>query len=342
MDKAMSVSSTGGIRRTRSSSGGLLVLLSATLAPWSSGCGSDSSASTSNTQIKDENNYAVKSDLKIPIEETQPGADVEVCWDEVTTDFMGHAVVPGTDTGIKGVHWGQITRLTEDQIEEQFAIGTFDSTKYVKKIRTFPVTDANTTCANLSEFHTGESYLVPAQDYVPSVDKYMLLFAGSQVQGEATRSAMFIKPTEGSEITKVKGPNGGPELQFSADFNKPKVDIPIAGPWVVDWSQLTKDCVGVDVVFQNIESLRLAYYPGYDTAKLAASALDYDRIEGATYYKVTIPGGRRSVDLAEVKTDSGQAFTGFSETDGLWVIALECSKCYLPAPIAVAILNPTN
>jgi hypothetical protein len=47
-------------------------------------------------------------------------------------------------------------------------------------------------------------------------------------------------------------------------------------------------------------------------------------------------------DLSEAKTDSGQAFGGFNQTDGLWVFALECSKCYLPAPVAVTILNPTN
>ena len=333
---------TFSFKIAKSRFGALLILVSSTLSPWLSGCGSNASSSNSNVQIKDENNYTVQSQLAIPIEETQVGVDLEVCWDEVTTDFMGHEVVPGTDTGIKGVHWGQITRLTEAQIEQQFAIGTFDSTKSVKKIRTFPVTDATTTCAKLSQFHTGESYLVPEQDYVVSVDKYMLLFASSQVQGQATRSALFIKPTEGSSVTKVKGRSGGPELQFSADFNKPRVDIPAKGPWLVDWSALTKDCVGESVVFQNIESIRLAFYPGYDSAKLAENALNYDRIDGATYYKAAIPPSKRSADLAEVKTDSGQAFAGFSDTDGLWVIALECSKCYLPAPLAVAILNPTS
>jgi hypothetical protein len=333
---------TFSFKIARSRFGVLLILVSSTLSPWLSGCGADSSSSNPNAQIKDQNNYTVVSQLTIPIEETQAGVDLEVCWDEVATDFMGHNVVPGTDTGIKGVHWGQITRLTEGQIADQFAIGTFDSTKSVKKIRTFPVTNAATTCAKLSQFHTGESYLVPEQDYVVSVDKYMLLFAGSQVQGELTRSALFIKPTEGSSVSKVKGPTGGTELQFTADFNKPKLDIPAKGPWVVDWSALTKDCVGVDVVFGNIETLLLAFYPGYDTAKLAGNALNYDRIPGATYYKATIRGGERSADLADVKTDSGQAFTGFTATDGLWVVALQCSKCYLPAPVAVAILNPTN
>jgi hypothetical protein len=333
-----------GIKLTKLRFGTAFVLLSLALSPWLSACGGGSNGSTipGNAHIKDENNYTITSKLTIPVRETQPGVDLQVCWDQVKTDFMGHAVTG--DTAIKGVHWGQITRLTEEQIADQFAIGTFDSTKSVKKIRTFPVPDPppSPLCATLSQFHTAESYLVPAQDYVVSVDEYMLLFASSQVQGEGTRSAMFIKPTDGSAVTKVDGPDGGPELQFSADFNKPKVDIPAAGPWVVEWSQLTQDGVGTEVVYQNIDSLRLAFYPAWGAADLAANALNYDRIQGATYYKVSISSGDRSADLAAAQTDSAQAFTGFSPTNGLWVVALECSKkCYLPAPVAVAILNPT-
>jgi len=325
--------------------GALLVILSPGLSSGLVGCGGGSKddGASANTHVLDENNYSVTADLTIPVQETQPGADLEVCWDQVKTDFMGHTVVAGTDTGIKGVHWGEITRLTEAEIAHQFAIGTFDSTKSVKKIRTYPVTDSTKTCAKLSEFHTGASYLVPDQDYVVSTDEYMLLFASSQVQGELTRSAMFIKPTNGSSVTKVNGTSGGPQLQFKADLDKPKVDIPAKGPWLVEWSKLTKDAVGTGIVYQNIDSLRLAFYPGYDPNKLATDALNYDRIQGATYYKAAVVGGARMADLSEAKTDSGQAFSGFDQADaGLWVFALECSKCYLPAPVAVTVLNPKN
>jgi hypothetical protein len=308
----------------------------------SSSGGGGSGATPGNAHLADKNNYTVTANLTIPVQETQPGVDLTVCWDQVMTDFMGHPVVAGTDTGIKGVHWGEITRLTEAEIAHQFAVGTFDSTKSVKKIRTYPVTDQTQTCAMLSQFHTGASYLVPSQDYVVSTDEYMLLFASSPVQGELTRSALFIKPTDGSTVTTVNGTSGGPMLQFSADLDKPPVDIPANGPWVIEWSQLTKDAVGTDIVYQNIDGVRLAFYPGYDASKLAAEALNYDRIAGATYYTAAVIGGARSADLSEAKTDSGQAFAGFNEADGLWVFALECSKCYLPAPVAVAVLNPTN
>jgi hypothetical protein len=183
--------------------GASLAVLFSSLSPGLLGCSSSASGgdSPAGAHISNENNYTVTADLTIPVQETQPGADLEVCWDQVMTDFMGHAVVAGTDTGIKGVHWGEITRLTQAEIARQFAIGTFDSTKSVKKIRTYPVTDETKTCAKLSEFHTGASYLVPSQDYGVSTDEYMLLFASSQVQGVLTRSALFIKPTDGSSVT---------------------------------------------------------------------------------------------------------------------------------------------
>jgi hypothetical protein len=304
------------------------------------GNGGDGPSPPGNAHIKDENNYVVVSKLKIPIVPTAPMADLKVCWDKVTKDFMGHDVVPGGEFAIKAVHWGAISRLTEQQIEEMFGNGTFDSTKYLKLIRTYSVPDVSTSCAQLSEFKNGATAMSPATEYVVSQGtKYMLLFSSSPVQGELVRSSLFIQPTEGETETSVNAVNGDGELDFSAEFNRPKVDIPAAGPFVIEWSQLTKDGVGSEVDFTKIDSLRLAFYPGYDIDKLAQDALMYDRIAGATFYKTAIASGT-SADLAVAKTDGGQAFAGFSDTGGLWIVALECSKCQLPAPVAAVILNP--
>ncbi|MBN2577127.1 MAG: hypothetical protein JXP73_21370 [Deltaproteobacteria bacterium] len=326
-----------GIRITKSYFGA--VLASLFFSPWLAACGGNGETSPSgNAHIKDENNYTVTTGLTIPVKETQPGADLEICWDKVTNDFMSHPLTE--ETRVKAVHWGDITRLTVDQIEEQFANGTFDNTKWVKKIRTLPVPDPSKTCGKLSEFHTGESYLMPEQDYVVSNDNYMLLFASSEIQGKGIRSAMFIKPVEGSTVTKVDGVDGGPMLDFSADLDKPKVDIPAAGPWEVEWSQLTRDAVGEEVPYQKLDNLRLGFYPNMTATDLSAQALDYDRIPGATFYNVAIVKGARSANLADAKTKDGQAFSGFDQTDGLWLVAIECSECYLPAPVAVVGLNP--
>jgi hypothetical protein len=99
--------------------------------------------------------------------------------------------------------------------------------------------------------------------------------------------------------------------------------------------------MGGDVIYQNIDSLLLGFYPGMAVADLQAQAADYARIPTATIYRVAILDAARSVDLAKAQTTAGQAFSGFSQTNGVWVVALQCSTCYLPSPIAVVILNPS-
>lgn len=309
-----------------------------------SGGGSDSGV-TGNASIKNENNYTVTSKLTIPVVPTAPGADLTTCWTSLETDLLGHSVV-APDSNIESVNFLQVVKLTQEQIADQFATGTFDSGTSVKLVRSFRVADApGSTCAALSAFHTGQAYLQPEDDYVVPTDtntNYLLLFAHGVVPGEGTKTMTFIAPTTGSDVNEVKAPEGAPLLEFAADLNKPMVNIPAAGPWVIEWSQLTRDGTGTDVIYQNIDSLLLGFYPDMTVADLQAQALDYDRIPTATIYHVAILDGARSVDLATAQTDAGQAFSGFGQTtDGIWAVALQCSGCYLPSPIAVVILNPS-
>jgi hypothetical protein len=52
--------------------------------------------------------------------------------------------------------------------------------------------------------------------------------------------------------------------------------------------------------------------------------------------------GSTTADLSKAEdVTSGKTFSGFTPTDGVWALALECSTCYVPAPIVVAILNPS-
>jgi hypothetical protein len=78
-------------------------------------------------------------------------------------------------------------------------------------------------------------------------------------------------------------------------------------------------------------------------ADLQAKALDYDRV-ATLLYQVPIVDGATSTDLALAKTSDGRAFSGFAPpdgADGFWAVGLLCGSCQIPAPIAVAILNPT-
>lgn len=308
-------------------------------------CGSSSGGGgTGNVVIKNQNNYTTTSKLTIPHVQAAPATDLNVCWTTLGTDLLGHAVSPTTD--IDGVTFLQIVNLTEDQIATQFAAGKFE-TSSVKMYRDFRVDHTLTqpsTCATLSEFKLGASYLVPAQDFTadPSV-KYMLLFAKGNTPGSGSKTMVFLDPVGAATDTLVNAPEGSGILQFAADLTTPApVSIPAAGPYVVDWSQLTRDGAGGTVIYQKLDSLLVGYYPGLSVADLQARCLDYDRIPGSTLYQVAIPQGATSADLATTQTAAGVAFPGFvGLSSGVWAVGLLCSSCQVPAPVAIAILNPT-
>jgi hypothetical protein len=309
-------------------------------------CGSSPSTKdgTANAYIKNENNYKSTDVLTIPQVATAPGADLHVCWTTLTTDLLNHPVDPAAD--IDSVTFLQVTGLSKKQIEDQFAASQFQSSKNVKLYRTFSVDHSATpasTCADLSAFKLGGAMLTPAQDYVAAADtKYLLLFAEGVTPGVGSKSMVFLEPTAGESNTSVAAPQGASILAFTADLTTPqRVNIPAAGPYVIDWSQLTQDGLGNTVIYQNVDGLYLGYYE-MSVADLQARCLDFDRIATAMY-RATIPTGDKSIDLATAQTDQGERFSGFAgrTTSGFWGVALMCSACQSPAPIAVTILNPS-
>jgi hypothetical protein len=315
----------------------VLVLGTSSLA---GACGGGSSQATCsvNACLKDENNYTASGTLTVPHVATGAGADVNVCWSGITSDILCHDVAPGQ---IVATTFLRIPDLTEAEITKRLTTGTFEQ-KLVNLYLTFWVAwEPGATCAVLSKFKFGSRMLIPAEDYLADPKyKYMLLFAASEVAGEQTRSMVFLDPTPGLVVAQVDGPNGCGDLAFTADLTTPKpLSIPAAGPWLVDWSGLTKDGLGNTVTFATIDSLVVGYYD-MTVAGLEKKALDYDRI-ATVLYTVPIDAGATHVDLASATTSTGQPFTGFTAGTGFWAIGLRCSTCQLPAPIAVAIVNPT-
>ena len=60
-----------------------------------------------------------------------------------------------------------------------------------------------------------------------------------------------------------------------------------------------------------------------------------------TLYEVPVAHGARSVDLAKATVKGGtDAFPGFTQTDGVWAMAVTCGECQVPAPVALTILQP--
>src|SRR5450759_3944869 len=260
--------------------------LAATLimAPLLAACGGGSGSGTvptGNIVLRDQNNYTATSTLTIPQVVTASGADLSICWSTLSTDLLGHPVLPTTD--INNVSFLQILNFTEQQVADALGAGQ-PFTSHVKNYRDFHTTTAS-TCTTLSTFTLGKSLPVtPATDYVEAADKkYMLIFSNGTTPGSGSRTMIFLEPSANSAVTSVTAPEGLGILDFQADITTPAaVSAPAVGPWVVDWSLLTRDGLGNDMVFQNIDGLMVGWYD-MTLAALQAQVLNYDRIATALY-----------------------------------------------------------
>jgi len=293
-----------------------------------------------NIVLRDQNNYTSQSNLTIPVIQTAPGADLSICWDGLTKDILCHDVAPATD--IDNVSFLQVLNQSQSQIATKLALGQL-SAAMVKIYRDHHVDHAsNETCTTLSKLVLGSTPVAPATDYVEGADKtYLTLFSKGTTPGSGARSMAFLSPTAGNTNTTVNAPSGCGILSFQADVTTPMpLAAPKNGPYVLDWSQITHDAMGGTVLFQNLDQLMLGYYQGMSAADLQTKFFDIETL-ATSLYSFSIPQGTKYADLAQAKDANGVAFSGFDRTDGVWAVALLCSSCQVPAPVALAILSPS-
>jgi hypothetical protein len=321
-----------------------LVCCLSIVAPLAASCGGGTSNSdgggtgpVGNVVMRDVNSYTSVSSLTIPIVPTASGADLEVCWGGITKDILCHDVSPTAD--INNVSFLQIPGMSKEVVSDKLAKGTL-SQNDVAVYREFHTATASSSCAMLSQFAFG-SVLVPGTDYVTAANKtYMLLFSTGTTPGSGAKTMVFLDPVGTSNTMKVDAPASSCDiLSFQANLSTPTpLSIPMNGEWVVDWSQITKDSMGNKVTFQLIDSLMLGYYEGKTVADLEMMFKDIDMI-ATTLWSVDIPTGQKHMDLKNAKTSAGAAFSGFTGS-GIYAVALMCSSCQVPAPVAMSILTP--
>jgi hypothetical protein len=322
-----------------------LSLVLATTLQWA--CGSSSPGTPEwpkgNVVLHDDNNYGSQTTLKIPTVQTAPGADLTVCWDGIAKDIVCHDVMPTTD--IDNISFLQIPNMSKADVQAKLAVGKLDE-NLVKIYRDFHVNHAlapPTTCSKLSAFALG-TMLNPAQDYVEDATKtYMLLFAHGTTPGVGARTMLFLEPTSASSVTSVAAPDGCSSniLDFQATLGQP-IAIPAADrtKWWVDWSQVTHDSFGNTFTFPKLDKVLVGFYQGKTVADLERSFLDIELI-ATSLYEVAVQAGARDVNLADAKVRNGtDVFPGFDRTDGLWMVAVTCSKCQVPAPVVLSVLQP--
>ncbi len=302
---------------------------------------------TGNVVLTDANNYESVSVLSIPSVEVQP-TDIEVCWDEVTTDIQCHDLDP-VET-IDTVALLRFEDYSEAEIEELFGSGVL-TMKDVDAYFNYE-TDHSSTCVNISEMDIFGSEINVGEDFVESSDfTYVLLASVGTTPGVGTRSMTFVRPTAAATTTSVQIPQGCTDdaqiLDFTADLSQIEpVKLPADGPWVLDWSEVSRDSQGDGIAYERIDKLLLGFYEGLTVEDIQAQVMDLELI--ATHLWEMELDDQTAADLAEArqrKADgtAGSAFDGFdASAEGVWLVGLLCGGCQNPAPVILSILEPTG
>lgn len=299
-------------------------------------CGSSSPGTQSaggNVIMTDQNNYTSTSALEVPVVQTKAASDLSISWTGIMKDLLCHPAA-----SIDNVAFLKVPNMTKDQIQKALAEGTLAASQVSKY---YEWHTAGATSTMLSSLKFGGAIDVMADYTESATTQYLLLFTHGTVQGVGAQSMVLLQPSASSSNTTVAAADACSSnvLSFSATFGAP-LSAPKAGPYKVDWSQLTKESFGNPIQFQNIDQIEVAYYQGKQASDLQMKFLDVE-IDATTLYAAKItPAGTKSFDLTAASTTDGTKFPGFSQTDGTWALALRCSACSVPAPVAFTILQP--
>jgi hypothetical protein len=326
--------------RRRSSALLALALAAPTLACSSSGSGN---GPVGNVVIKDANNYSSTSSLTIPVLPTAQMTDLTFTWDAVTQDLLCHPA-----GSIDNVAFLQIKNMKQSDVEKKLAVGALNSNQVAvyaeNKLTGTGDGGAHPTSAMLSKFDYYDTFN-PLTDYVESTTtQYLALFTHGTTLGVGAQTMTFLQPSASSTNTTVAAPNpcsaSGNFLSFQATLSPMAVTVPIAGPWKLDWSQVTTDNFGntIDPAVTKLDRVEVGFFQGKQPSDIQADFLNVEQ-DATALYTYSVPSGKQYVDLMSTPT-SGGTFPGFGQTGGTYAAAVLCSTCQVPAPVVFTILQP--
>ena len=304
------------------------------------GSGDPDNGRRGNVRLANDNNFQSESALSIPTVETAAGTDLDICWEGIEQDLQCHAVAAQED--LDNVALLRFLHLSEEQVEHRLTSGQLAMSEVDGYLEYN--TDHESTCAKLSSLSFFGTRIKIADEYRESDDHtYLLLFSVGTTPGVGARSMVFVKPTRRSNNTRVEVGSSCGFLDFSADLTAlQKLPVPLAGPWVVDWRDVTLDSQGNKLAFEAIDGVLLGFYEGKTPAELQEQIFDLEQL-ATVIWEIKLEGGRIA-DLAKAKQrGGGGTFSGFErDREGTWMLGLTCSTCQNPAPLVLTVLEPAD
>jgi hypothetical protein len=311
--------------------------------------------------IEQINNYTSMTTLRPPVIDTAPGANLEICWTDLTIDMQCHEMDPSADIG-------QVTFLRFDvdslELEEgqdpkeavadrltsgELQMNDLDG---ITHLDTSELDPPGATCAvldDLTNFGTPVDY---ADEYTENPEKiYVMVWGSGTEPGVNTRAIAFLNPTSSSLNVEVTAnldvscnEEGEGILTFTAAFQTP-VAVP-AGETLFDWRNVELDGLLNELNSGNINRILLAHYESLTPDDLETRVFDLEDLADDLWENPDFKGGvtynllnLKRRDTTGVTDETFEGFDAYPE-GGTWLLGHQCTFCQNPAPLILTVLEP--
>jgi hypothetical protein len=284
-------------------------------------------------QFENANNYTFEGVLNAPRIPLAALTDATVEWSGLDADLQCHDLDPIADVDNVGLM--VFPYLTADEVEEGLAIDSLQQVDMGLYLSHEPGEATQVTLSQLTFFGTAAD--IQTEFQAGSGTWLVLLSTGTGV-GVGSRMMAFIEP-EVDGPTTATITDGCSVLDYTVELEAlTPLDVPLDGPWIVDWGGVTATGHGSPLLPTRVTSLKVARYDSLSLPDLEARFLDLDSLASQTW-SVAHPSGTTDDLAAMTSAVDGAPFPGF-DADGTWLLALMCDSCPVPAPLALTVLRP--
>lgn len=297
----------------------------------------------SDITLETADNYTVTLTLAIPelaIDPVNPTFD----WSGIVDNLRGESVAAADITLLTLARFDNDTQENITRLLES-GQGVSSAADAAGKF----VPTAGVTTASLADFEsTTNAYegKIPVADFFGVPGTYLLSFAKGTEQGRGTQALVYLKPQAGAAVPLI--PTGSTQLATYQPTLPAPVEVPAnKAPGVIGWGGVQTDGLGVVIGsgFSDVNRVFLAFHAGKSVADFNAKDTflkveQADRLWQAAIAKVDPP--QRSIDLGNLESASGEAFSQFDLAPGAWIFGAMCDYCNNPAMIVTALQPVTN